>query len=445
MRKISKGAGSNGQACLCVSTRRQGARGKVFLILLLLFIIYCSLFNSSEARIYIDITSPAFKKLPVAVSEFGGPNGREVSDIIASDLDYTGIFLCLDRKLFIEDPAQPFQRSNWSIIGAELVLKGNMKRDGNSIISTLSLYDVAEAREIFRKEYQTGEDHLRQLAHTIANDVYKQITGDAGIFRTRIAFVARQKGHDELFLMDWDGRGLNSLRIKQSVLLGPRWSNDGQLLLYSSVRDRKWIISLLDLKGMTEKNIISSEGTNIAGDFLPDGREFAMSSSMSGVPNIYMYNIAALRLTRLTASRGIEVTPSASPDGRFLAYVSDKDGTPQIFVMNRDGDDIRRLTFNGSYNTSPSWSPKGGKIVFSGRQNGRNQIFVMNSDGTGTTQLTDRGNNEDPSFSPDERYIVFTSDRDGEKGIYRMRFDGEAQKRISPKGMRAFGPRWSPN
>lgn len=418
----------------------------IVFLTLLSFINLCIPFcTASEARLYIDITSPAFKKLPVAVSEFSGPGGMEVSDIIASDLNYTGIFICLDKKLFIEDPVQPFQKSNWSIIGADLVLKGVMKLNGNSIISTLSLYDVSEEREIFRREYQTGREHLHRLAHTIANDVYKQITGEAGIFTTRIAYVVRLKGLDELFLMDWDGRNHNSLRVKQSVLLGPRWSNNGQYLLYSSVRNRKWIISLLDLAAMTEKTVISSEGTNIAGDFLPDGREFVMSSSMSGVSNIYMYNIAAMRLTRLTVSRGIEVTPSVSPDGRFLAYVSDRDGTPQIFVMNRDGDDMRRLTFNGSYNTSPSWSPKGGKIAFSGRQNGKNQIFVMNTDGSGITQLTDRGNNEDPSFSPDERYIVFTSDRDGEKGIYMMRFDGEAQKRISPKGMRAFGPRWSPN
>ncbi len=72
-------------------------------------------------------------------------------------------------------------------------------------------------------------------------------------------------------------------------------------------------------------------------------------------------------------------------------------------------------------------------------------MFTISPDGSGITQLTDRGNNEDPSFSPDGRYIVFSSDRDGEKAVYVMRANGEAQKRITPKGLRVFGPRWSPN
>jgi TolB protein len=133
-----------------------------------------------------------------------------------------------------------------------------------------------------------------------------------------------------------------------------------------------------------------------------------------------------------------------SPDGKYIAFVSDKGGSPQIYTVRREGSDVRRITFKGSYNTSPSWSPKGDRIVFAGRQ-GTNQIFIVNPDGTGLTQLTTRGNNEVPSFSPDGRYITFSSDRDGVKGIYIMRANGESQKRITPKNLRASGPRWSPN
>jgi TolB protein len=111
--------------------------------------------------------------------------------------------------------------------------------------------------------------------------------------------------------------------------------------------------------------------------------------------------------------------------------------------MRRDGSEVKRVSFEGSYNTSPSWSPKGDKIVFSGRR-GANQVFTVNPDGTELIQLTSEGNNEEPSFSPDGRYITFSSDRDGVKGIYIMRANGEAQKRITPRNLRAYGPRWSP-
>ena len=111
--------------------------------------------------------------------------------------------------------------------------------------------------------------------------------------------------------------------------------------------------------------------------------------------------------------------------------------------MRSDGSDVRRVTFEGSYNTSPSWSPKGDRIVFSCRR-GKNQICTARPDGSDLVQLTEQGNNEDPSFSPDGRYITFSSDRDKIKGIYIMRANGEAQKRVSPKGLRSTGPRWSP-
>lgn len=393
---------------------------------------------------YIDVTSPAFRKLPVAITEFTGPSGKKISDIVNDDLDFSGVFSCLDSKLFLEASSQPFNPKNWSVLGAELVVKGTVILQKNLVV-TVALYDMTGNGKVFKKEYEVAPSLLRTLAHTIANDIYKHITGESSIFRTRIAYVVRQGDGDEIYMMDWDGNRAGSLRVKASILLSPRWSKDGSKLIYSSERDRQWGIYMIDFKKMVEKNVFSAKGTNIAGSFLDDGDEFIMSSSMAGSLNLYVYSMSAEKLTRLTSSRGIDVTPSASPDGNRIAFVSDRGGSPQIFIMNRDGNSIRRLTFNGSYNTSPAWARRGGKIAFSGRREGKNQIFIINPDGSDLTQLTGQGNNEEPSFSPDGSYIVFTSDRDGEKAVYIMRANGEAQKKITPKGMRAFGPQWSPN
>lgn len=424
--------------------RLQPSTSNRLLFLFVLFVIYCSLFTVAEAKIYIDITSPSFRKLPIAVSEFAGISGKEISEIIKDDLDFTGIFSCLGSNAFIESSEQTFNQKNWTAIGAETVVKGTIKKDA-AIVAKISLFDVLEGREFFSKEYQAEASMTRQIAHTIANDIYKQITGENGIFRTRIAYVTKHTAYDELAIMDWDGQRTMTPGIKGSILLGPRWSADGAELLYSSERNRQWKIYMLDFKKSMEKDVFYSKGTNIAGGFSGNNDEMIMSSSMNGPLNLYAYKISESRLTRLTTSRGIDVSPSASPDGSRIAFVSDRDGSPQIFIMDSNGYDVRRLTFNGSYNTSPSWSPLGDRLVFSGRQAGKNQIFVINPDGSDLGQLTEHGNNEDPSFSPDGRYIVYTSDRNGDKNIYIMRSDGTAQKRITPRGMRAFGPRWSPN
>jgi TolB protein len=410
----------------------------------LLVVISCVFTAAAEAKVYIDIASPAVRKLPIAVPEFGGTAGRELSDIIRDDLDFTGIFVCLDRKTFIESSSQPFNAKNWTVIGAEAVVKGTVG-GSKGLMATVALYDALEGKELFRKEYQTDASLLRPLGHTIANDIYRHMTGETGIFRTRVAYVARKGGEDSISLADWDGHRAVNLGVKGNVILSPRWSRDGSRLLYSSERIRQWGIYLLDFKKMSETRVFSAKGTNIAGDFFPDADEFVFSSSMNGDQDLYTYRISSTKLNRLTSSRGIEVSPALSPDGSQIAYISDRDGTPQVFIMGRDGHNSRRLTFNGPYNTSPAWSPRGDRIVFSGRQGGKNQVFITGPDGSGLSQLTDRGNNEDPSFSPDGRYIVFSSDRDGERAVYIMRANGEAQKRITPKGLRVFGPRWSPN
>ncbi|MEW6162593.1 MAG: Tol-Pal system beta propeller repeat protein TolB [Nitrospirota bacterium] len=421
----------------------QGSSFKVLVFVFLLPTVYCLLFTAVEAKVYIDISSPAFKKLPIAIPEFSGPSGKEISDIIRDDLEFTGLFLNIDRSAYIENPSQSFNPRNWSPIGAEAVVKGSVKEERDLIV-IVSLYDVFEGKEILKKEYKAGRELIRPLSHTIANDIYKTLTGETGIFRSRIAFVAEDEDGKGIYIMDWDGNRITSTGLKGNIILTPRWSRDGSKLIYSAERNRQWSIYLLDFTSMTERKVFSSKGTNMAGDILPEGNDFIFSSTKDGNPDLYSMSLKGDNSARLTSSHSIEVSPAVSPDGQCIAFVSDRGGSAQIYVMRRDSSDVRRITFEGSYNTSPAWSPKGDRIVFSGRRGATNQIFIINPDDTWLTQLTTQGNNEDPSFSPDGRHIVFTSDRDGFKGIYIMRANGESQKRITPKNLRAFGPRWSP-
>lgn len=419
--------------------RKFKAKVKFFIMLL----SFSLLTFICDAKVYIDIDSPAFKRLTIAIEEFSGHLGKEISDIIKDDLEFTGLFETLDRATYIEDPSQPFNPENWIPLGVEAVVKGYIKHEGNYLIATVSLYDVFGKKEILKKEYRMNRELVRPLSHSIANDIYNVLTGETGIFMSKIAFVADEKGRKSIYIMDWDGKRITKTVAKGNIILSPRWSRDGTKLIYSAERDRQWGIYMIDLTNMTERKVFSSKGLNIAGDFLPERNDFVFSSSKDGNPDIYI--MKGNEIIRLTSLYSIEVSPTVSPDGKYIAFTSDRGGTPQIYTMRRDGSDIRRITFEGSYNTSPAWSPKGDKIVFSGRQGATNQIFTINPDGTGLTQLTTEGNNEDPSFSPDGRFITFSSDREGIKGIYLMRSNGEFQRRITPLNLKAFCPRWSPN
>ncbi len=392
-------------------------------------------------KVFIDITSPGLRKLPVAVQQFTG--APEVSDVVKADLTFTGLFECLDDAAQIEQPRQPFNLNNWRGLGVELVVKGRSTSGLNMLITA---HDIVDGREVLRKEYAASSSAaLRQMGHAIANDVYRVLTGKQGIFRTKIAFIGEAAGRKELYTADWDGHKIASTGISGGVLLKPHWSPDGTKLIYSAERFRQWDLFVLDIKSMREKHIRTAAGLTIAGTFFPDNRRFVFSSSRDGNSGLYIGDSVSGQVQKITSSPWIDISPVVAPDGRSFAFVSNRSGSPQIFVADSSGYNIRRLSFQGGYNTTPAWSPNGDRIAYSSLSGGGHQIFLMKPDGTGVTQLTSRGNNEDPSFSPDGRHIVFMSDRDGTKGLYLMHLNGEGQTRITPRGLRATSPNWSPN
>jgi TolB protein len=399
--------------------------------------------TADAERIYIDITAAGIRKLPIAIQPFIG--AKEVSDIVKADMTFTGLFDCLADAAQIERPDQPFSPMSWKGLGVEMVVKGvATSSTAQSLNVIISAYDVVEGREVLRKEYTAKPDLMRLLAHSIANDIYKILTGQQGIFKTKIVFVGQTSGTKQLYMMDWDGERMYPMGIKGGIILAPRWSSDGSKLIYSAEKDRKWGIYVLDMNSMRELRTISLLGTSIVGNFFPDGRKFAFSTSRDGYSDISLGDIGGMPSRKIIASPWIDVSPSVSPDGSSIIFVSNRSGGPQIYISDKEGFGVRRLTFEGNYNTSPAWSPVGDKIVYASMIGGKNQIFTMKPDGGGVTQLTNSGNNEDPCFSPDGRYIAFTSTRDGSAGIFIMRANGEGVKLMTPKGFRSASPGWSP-
>ncbi|MEO5361941.1 MAG: Tol-Pal system beta propeller repeat protein TolB [Nitrospirota bacterium] len=401
--------------------------------------------NDAAARIYIDINSPGLKRLPIAVVDFAGiAEGIEMADIIKNDLDFTGLFVFVNKNAFIESATAPFSPDNWRPLGIDAVVKGTAEVEADGSLAVVaSVYDVVESSNIMKKKYSSKRDQIRPLAHKIADDIYEALTGQKSYFGSKIAFIGQDGDRKSIYLMDYDGQRVKKIVSKGDITMKPRWSSDSKKLYYSSMRNRKWGIYVLDFDTVSEDKLYSSGATDLIGDVTQDGNYMLFSSSVKGSPNIYRMHLGTKEVTRVTHSENIDVSPSVSPEGKSVVYVADKSTVPQLYIMTIEGTDSRRLTFEGNYNTTPEWSRAGDQIVFSGREGGRFQIYTIKPNGTELKQLTDTGNNEEPSFSPDGRLITFTSDRDGVKGVYVMMANGEGQKRISPRNIRAFGPSWS--
>ena len=388
--------------------------------------IFCVL-ATADAKVYIDITDPGFRQIPLKITTEGSPYSNEVKWIVKSDLEKTGIFS------FVAP----------GVAGAELVANINAE-PSDTLKVVLTVTDLIENRELLKKRYDASKSIFRTVAHAAANDIYKAMTGQEGIFRTKLTYLVNvMPGKKELRMMDWDGYKSSKV-VSNGLTPSHTWSRDGHSLFYSSERNRNWSIYRLDLNSYKESVIFSSEGLNLVGEVSPAGL-VSFSSSKDGSSEIYILDPYRNKLKKLTRSYGIDVSPAFSPDGTKIAFISDRGGSPQIYIIDSNGEKMpKRLTFEGNYNTAPVWSPDGRSIAYVGRTNGKNQIFVVKFDRTDLRQLTNAGNNEGPSFSPDGYFVAFDSDREGMRGIYIMRADGGAQQRITPKYLNAVAPEWSP-
>lgn len=413
------------------------------------------------AKIYIDIESPNPKKIniaiqsPVSMDNIQSNNGsiKIYSETIKRDLELTGFFELVDPKAFLEKATkESMERDNidfksWSIIGAETVLKTGYWKLTPKYKVLVRLYDVVTGDALLTKTYECDEKSVKQLAHTVANEIIKSFTGRDGFYGSKVAFVSNQTGKKELYIMDIDGTDVIRITNHRTAIVSPVWNPDGTKLLFTSYLGRNPDTYLYDFSFGKMFPVSRRDGLNISGDFSPDGESILLTLSYEANPEIYELDLNTKKLKRLTNSWGIDVSPSFSPDGKRIAFVSDRAGTPQIYVMNSDGTNVKRLTYEGKYNASPRWSPDGKKIVFSGMSsyNINFKLFLMNTDGSELIQLTNgAGSDETPSWSPDSRYILFSSTRDGNSELYITNINGTFLYRLTNSPYNETNPAWGP-
>lgn len=393
--------------------------------------------------------------IPMLCLEMGDTTAsRDIPKVIARDLDLSGYFEVLDPGNYIETVGkcgapENVAYSDWSIIGAEGLVRGVVSYDGKSLKVRLYLHDVQRQKIMLGKEYEGDLSQASKIAHKFANEIMRVFTGEPGVFGTQIGFSSKVGRFKELFVMDMDGSNIRQLTNDRALAMSPAWDPSGTKLVFTSYRSRMPELFRIDVASRVVTQITRGGVLAIGAKYFKDASSMILSyTTGSGSDLLIMGQDGAIKKKITPPSSAINVSPDLSPQQDKLVFCSNRAGGPQIYTMGVDGSAPVRISFvSSNYCTSPVWSPKGDKIAFVCRADRGFNIFVSNIDGTQAQQLTSFGDNEDPDWSPDGRYLVFSSTGFGNgyaPSLALMRSDGSSIKQLTASRIGDFEPAWGP-
>jgi TolB protein len=413
----------------------------------------------AKAEPVIDITRGVVEPMPIAVPVFGGASpadnqlGAEIARVVSADLERSGLFAPIDERAFIQqgvtaDALPRFQ--DWRLINAQALVAGSVKPGaGGTYNVEFRLWDVFGGAEMFSQSYRNfSPDIWRRVAHIIADDIYKRITGEEGYFDTRIVYIAESGPKDNrqkrLAIMDQDGENHQFLTNGADLVLTPRFSPAAQDITYMSYYGNKPRVYLFSISTGQQEVLGDFPGMTFAPRYSPDGNSVIMSLAQGGNTDIYVMDVRTRRSKRLTDHPAIDTSPSYSPDGARIVFNSDRGGEQQLYAMNADGSGVARISKGQGRYATPVWSPRGDLIAFTRIYQGSFYIGVMRPDGSGERMLSQGWLVEGPTWAPNGRVLAFyTQDQGGRTQLHSIDLTGH-NERVMKTPMDGSDPAWSP-
>lgn len=397
------------------------------------------------AQFRVEVVGVGLNQLPIAIAPFRGDaqSPQKIASIVQADLERSGQFRSVDASGAVLDESSRPDVALWRQKSADSLATGSVTRmaDGRYDVR-FRLWDVVRGQDLGGQSFVVTQGDLRLVAHRIADFIYEKLTGERGVFSTRITYVTKTGPRYSLWVADADGENAQSALSSPEPIISPAWSPSGGQIAYVSFESRKPVVYVHDVASGRRRLIANFRGSNSAPAWAPDGRTLAVTLSRDGGSQLYTIDANGGEPRRLMQSAGIDTEPVFSGDGRSIYFVSDRGGAPQIYRVPVGGGNAERVTFSGTYNISPSVSPDGKWLAYISRVGGAFKLHVMDL-ATGTANaITDTTADENPSFAPNSRLLVYATQQQGREALMTTTLDGKIKARLAGQAGDIREPDW---
>lgn len=395
----------------------------------------------------LELTQGINSALPIAINAFGSDRAsQELAQIVENDLTFSGQFNIVSGP---QGPNAQASIGTLKQLGADSVVTGQVTQVGSRYEVKFSLIDaMANGATLLTKTYQINANQVRSLAHHVSDEVYQKLTGERGIFSTRIAYISvqrtPQRTNYSLEVADADGRNPQSLLVSSEPIMSPSWAPNGKSISYVSFEKKRAQIFTVSVETGQRRLITSFPGINGAPDWSPDGSQLAVVLSKSGTPKIYSVDVGSGTMKQLTFGDAIDTEPRYAPDGKSILFTSGRGGSPQIYRLNLANGQVNRITYEGNYNARASYTPDMKSIVMLHRDDKQFNIGMQNAGGGSVVSLTFSGRDESPSIAPNGRLILYATHKQDKGVLGIVSLDGRIRMTLPARNGDVQEPAWSP-
>ncbi len=347
------------------------------------------------------------------------------------------------------DTTTPGMRTQEIAIGSTESTDAEQNSDGEGQLTTAAP-DAIEATE------STDEVVTPEAAITDVPQV--SLTGGGS---GQIAFASDREGVPQIFVMDSDGSNVVRLTSQVDGACQPAWSPDGSQMLFTSPCGRSkatypgagiWLINA-DGTGVTPLPAVAGGG-DFDPRWSPDGTQILFTSMRDNRPQVYLMNRDGTGVQNISSNLTTENQPVWKPESSILIFNSWRAGYSELFLVELpDLNEVRYTLTDERDSSRADFSSDGVMLLFQRQVGGIPRLFVKQFDAS--DRIARQVCSESPlaaypmteaRWSPDGNWIAFETWPQGDNHQIGLMSSTCGQFQILTADSEAydFDPDWRP-